>query len=161
MNPENCNSKDMYSEYTEDNIFLKIVGKKHKRKHKKHRKRSMKVRNLTRHKISSENINGTDSLSRDEGMRLPGIVEYANWMDHVCDSIVNYTQDQIIEAEIMLKDYQICLLPEKRALEAIDGGFARKVTHMENMFKEMLVILLSTVCPQTHLLVNDSLSRHK
>ena len=112
--------------YTEDKIFLKVVGKR-KHKNRKHRKRRfMKARR-------------TDSLSSGESMRFPGIEEMANWIDHVCESIENYTQDQIIETQIMLKDYQTCLLPEKRALEANDSGFARKVTHMEDMFKEILV----------------------
>ena len=62
-----------------------------------------------------------------------------HWLNEVIQSVESYTHEEILEAELKLKDYDNCLLPEKLKLEASDIKSARKITEMENMLKDILL----------------------
>ena len=61
--------------------------------------------------------------------------EYCHWLDEVADSVENYTQEEILKAELKFIDYDDYLLPEKLKLETIDIKLAKLLRETEDMFK--------------------------
>ena len=67
------------------------------------------------------------------------LVEYCHWLNEVVQSVENYTHEEILEAELKLKDYDDCLLPDKLKFEAADIKSARLIREMEDMLKDILL----------------------
>ena len=117
--PKDKTHRHMYSEYfhPEDKTYLKRFGKK-KFRNKFQNKRSKKKK-CTKHKKS---LKKAGNSIRPEPVSTEGnlvkLVDYCHWMNGVIQSIESYTHDDTLEAEIKLKDYENCLLPEKLALES-------------------------------------------
>ena len=92
--------------------------------------------------FKSEDINSKMTSIRsesgyDESTQVK-LVEYCNWLNEVVQSVENYTHEEILKAELKLKDYDDCLLPDKLKLEAADIKSARLLREMEDMLKDIL-----------------------